>query len=1527
MGDIARTFTITGFGNMSQLEASLERAGFVYESTSKTMMGAAADAGKAAAKQAQEMGLSADKQVAAAGKAAAASVEASAKITRAQKAAAAAAGKAAEAFGLSADEQVAASDRAMASQAKLEAESAASTSKMGTLFTKLGSTMGAWGVPFSHSVSKMGSDMSAAESKTQKLGTTMASVGKVTLFAGAVGAGAAAVEAVKLGEAFQTAGASIRQATGQSEAEIKKLTSTFAGTAGQFEYSGQQMEAAYGAVAGQLKLTEGHALSAAEALQFETRAAELNAATGGNLAATTGSLAAVMQAFSISVKGSAAASDMLFNVSRGMGAPVDALATAIDKLHSRLGALSPSLKDVATLVLDVGEHGLRGSKGLLVVNTAIQTLVGGSAHSKAALEALGVNIFDSQGKFVGLGNVIAQLAPKLAGLSQQQQIYVTKALFGASASQVMSQIIAQGVPGFDKATEAATKLGTAHEAAKVHSETLGGEMHTLGAAIDTEGGKLGMVLIPDLTKMDHVLAEGIQWMEKHKAAAQDLGYVIGGVLGIAVLVFAERTAAKFVGSVRDMGRDMGNLAGGIKTAVGKIVAQFAVQTGASDAATANIAADSAATDASFAGTATAAEGAAGGVGAAEGTMVGEVEAADAAIGTANVAAGASFKALGLGAVKYLGMIGVAVVTAEIALHGLGSALEAVTGEKQAKSISELIGGENLGEKNESRKSIEARSKSSAQNPKLWLGDAQYNHPLHGNVTPQQFAQSVLGSMGAPMTGSSLKAMEAWMAQEGGNWHNTAKYNPLNTTLSLPGAGNTGSQGNIKAYTSWGQGLEATLKTLQAPAYAEVVKLLQSGSSPSAIEGAINKSPWGTHFSNPATAGTQASGASPHATLTHAQEVAMGVGKETPAEKESKAATKKAATKAAALGIPTGVATMLATAQALLGTKYTSGGGHGSSANDPIEMLKKIGVDCSGFVSRVLASGGLPASGLTTSGLPGVLSKGAGKYVTVADRPEGSQAHTLIDVLGKWFESGGSSKYNPKGGVSMLTAAQAAGELSGGGFQMFHPGGLNAPVKGGKSASEILGGSGANIQQQIANAEAQQNKKHEAEIKKIEEQGKTKLGTYQTDIQGGNVKSLEKLLGYSSKDKTGARSVAGKGEAELVAAVHKEGFIQLAKELVQAHKTALATLNIELKAATEDAQARGLQLTATEVKDQTAITASMAAKVVQAMQDAATSMVDGIKTATTALADAGKSITDSFAAQAQAIKDSTQAMADASNAAVQQIQDKSQVEVDKLGERGLYGLNLVAQKLTVGLDESKTGNDAMIAQAQSAIDTAQTSTDQASAATKAFMDATQAQQDVLVGGAKSNVDLTKQQQNAAVQQAQQNLDNVTASTDRAVQLAQNKVEVAATNSKARQDEAAAELKLAQGAQAAAVAQANAAVSAAQNASSSAVAQAEKTLSEAEAHGGLAEQEAQNALANAEGNAGVVLAQAQQMLTEVQDNAKLSEAERKAEIEKIKAEASTQYAGSGLVVNIEGIAPTDAAAVASEIGWAWRTKLPA
>jgi hypothetical protein len=114
-----------------------------------------------------------------------------------------------------------------------------------------------------------------------------------------------------------------------------------------------------------------------------------------------------------------------------------------------------------------------------------------------------------------------------------------------------------------------------------------------------------------------------------------------------------------------------------------------------------------------------------------------------------------------------------------------------------------------------------------------------------DVTATSFARSLLKRVGIEPNHNNLRAVVGWINAEGGHWHNTARHNPLNTTQPMPGAGNTGTQGNIKVYRNWRQGLRATAKTLQNGRYDGVLSALR-GNDPQAVASAIDASPWGTH---------------------------------------------------------------------------------------------------------------------------------------------------------------------------------------------------------------------------------------------------------------------------------------------------------------------------------------------------------------------------------------------------------------------------------------------------------------------------------------------------------------------------------------------------------------------------------------------------------------------------------------------------------------------------------------------------------
>jgi murein DD-endopeptidase MepM/ murein hydrolase activator NlpD len=116
----------------------------------------------------------------------------------------------------------------------------------------------------------------------------------------------------------------------------------------------------------------------------------------------------------------------------------------------------------------------------------------------------------------------------------------------------------------------------------------------------------------------------------------------------------------------------------------------------------------------------------------------------------------------------------------------------------------------------------------------------------GTGSQQAWAKTLLQKLGKPTTSSNIAALTTWAAWEGGQWHNSAHYNPLNTEQGAPGATNMNPEG-VKSYVSWDQGYKATIATLNNGRYKNILAALSRGNNTGAVLSAVDHSPWGTHI--------------------------------------------------------------------------------------------------------------------------------------------------------------------------------------------------------------------------------------------------------------------------------------------------------------------------------------------------------------------------------------------------------------------------------------------------------------------------------------------------------------------------------------------------------------------------------------------------------------------------------------------------------------------------------------------------------
>lgn len=504
----------------------------------------------------------------------------------------------------------------------VEDKSSGIAASVRNIFMQSGASLGAWGLPFGEAVAKMGEKVGEAELQQKSLIDSLGEVGRVAVVGAAAGLAVVAGEAIHLGITQQTVNAQLAANAGITVAAATAIGNAFLDTGGKVAWSGTAIEKAYVPVAAQLGQVEGHTLSAADAMQVMNAAMDLAEGTGESLGSTTQDLAKVMQAYGISTAGAAGAADQMFQSARLSGNGLDSLAQTVQRMHSQLGALTPPLAESGALLIDLADHGETGRRAMTAMSTALTTLLkptetltgdqqalnnsirdlpaglqalakeylSGAMTSteltkatkgmttsqtdlwkqfttsaaavdkaKLSIQNMGITVTDAQGKIEPLANIIGQLHDKIQGETQAQQLATLTTAVGAASARALLGVIQAGPAAFDQATAAVNRTAAAHDAADKMSKTLGRELEVLASAGEDLATKLGLVLIPWITKLSGVLAEGVGWLTKHRDAALAVAGVIGGVLTSTIAIFVAKTLWGMTKGIADAVDGLGKL--------------------------------------------------------------------------------------------------------------------------------------------------------------------------------------------------------------------------------------------------------------------------------------------------------------------------------------------------------------------------------------------------------------------------------------------------------------------------------------------------------------------------------------------------------------------------------------------------------------------------------------------------------------------------------------------------------------------------------------------------------------------------------------------------------------------------------------------------------------------------------------------------------------------------------------------------------------------------------------------------------
>lgn len=244
-----------------------------------------------------------------------------------------------------------------------------------------------------------------------------------------------------------------------------------------------------------LELAKG-GLSVDQAMQAAKGTLQLAAA-----AQISGADAATIQAnalnsFGLSASNAGHVADVLANTANQSSGDITDFAQALAQSGAVAHQFGISIDDTSTELGLLANAGIKGSDAGTLLKTALTQLAAPSKPAAAAIKDLGLKVFDSTGKFVGLQSIMLQLHDASQRMTQQQFAQASATVFGTDAVRLAGVAAQDTSSDWDKMSTAVSKSGGAATVASAQMKGLGGAVQGFQSQLETVELQVFQVIAP-----------------------------------------------------------------------------------------------------------------------------------------------------------------------------------------------------------------------------------------------------------------------------------------------------------------------------------------------------------------------------------------------------------------------------------------------------------------------------------------------------------------------------------------------------------------------------------------------------------------------------------------------------------------------------------------------------------------------------------------------------------------------------------------------------------------------------------------------------------------------------------------------------------------------------------------------------------------------------------------------------------------------------------------------------------------------
>lgn len=221
------------------------------------------------------------------------------------------------------------------------------------------------------------------------------------------------------------------------------------------------------------------AMAAAKGTLQLAAAATIDEARAAEIAANA------INAFKLNASDASRVADILANAANASSAEINDIALSLQQASSVFSQAHVPIETVVAAIGEMANAGIKGSDAGTSLKTMMLALEAPTSKAAKVMKDMGISVFDAQGQFMPFRDIVSQFSTALAGMTDQQQAFALKTIFGTDAIRAANVVMKGGVEALDAMQEAVTKQGGAADLANAKMQGLTGAFQSLKSQVET----------------------------------------------------------------------------------------------------------------------------------------------------------------------------------------------------------------------------------------------------------------------------------------------------------------------------------------------------------------------------------------------------------------------------------------------------------------------------------------------------------------------------------------------------------------------------------------------------------------------------------------------------------------------------------------------------------------------------------------------------------------------------------------------------------------------------------------------------------------------------------------------------------------------------------------------------------------------------------------------------------------------------------------------------------------------------------